>query len=322
MSNATVVMPNSTVSPIHPLLKLLEVALNPSPLQFVISLLVVIAIPILIHNYLASSSSVTTLPSILVVGPLGSGKTSLQTLVSWASTHLSVHKLTIPQLERGQTAPTHTSQSPLTVECSLPVNITAGSDKYRSANDAALKAHKKFFLIDTPGHGKLRHHALSNIVETKNLRGIIFVVDAANLSAAEEGVRQAAEYLHDVLFLLQKRLTNSKTSKGAKEMSVLIAANKMDLFTALPATVVKNTLEKEISKVRDSRSKGLLDSGAGADDVEAEENDEWLGEMGTTQFRFDQMAECNVSVEVVGGSATSKDGADAQKWWSWIAGRL
>lgn len=231
-------------------------------------------------------------------------------------------QLKTAQLERGQTALTHTSQTPLTVECSLPLHVTAGSDKYRSNNDAALKHNKKFFLIDTPGHGKLRHHALSNIAETKNLRGIIFVVDAANLSAGEEGVRQAAEYLHDTLLLLQKRLTSSKTSKGAKEMSVLVAANKMDLFTALPATVVKNALEKEISKVRESRSKGLLDSGAGADDVEVEEHDEWLGEMGSTQFRFDQMAECNVSVEVVGGSATSKDGANAQKWWSWIAGRL
>lgn len=149
------------------------------------------------------------------------------------------------------------------------------------------------------------------------------MVDAANLSAGEEGVRQAAEYLHDILLLLQKRITNSKTSKAPKEMHVLVAANKMDLFTALPATVVKSALEKEISKVRDSRSKGLLDSGAGAGDgLEAEESDEWLGETGSAQFKFDQMAESNVAVEVVGGSATSKDGVDAQKWWNWIAGRL
>lgn len=85
MSNPTVIISNTSVSPNHFLLKLLEVALNPSPLQFAISLLVVITIPILIHHYLASSSSITTLPSILVVGPLGSGKTSIQTLVSCAS---------------------------------------------------------------------------------------------------------------------------------------------------------------------------------------------------------------------------------------------
>lgn len=63
-----------------------EVLLNPSPLGFAIALLVVISVPIFIHNYLASSSSVTSLPSILVVGPLASGKTSLQTLVSSINT--------------------------------------------------------------------------------------------------------------------------------------------------------------------------------------------------------------------------------------------
>ena len=119
------------------------------------------------------------------------------------------------------------------------------------------------------------------------------MVDAANFSAGEEGVRQAAEYLHDVLLLLQKRLTSSKTSKGPKEMHVLVAANKMDLFTALPATIVKNTLEKEISKVRDSRSKGLLDSGAGRDD-EVDDNEEWLGETGSTQFKFGQIGRAHV----------------------------
>ena len=188
-------------------------------------------------------------------------------------------------------------------------------------NDPTHKTHKKFFLIDTPGHGKLRHHALSNIGETKNLRGIVFVVDAANLSAGDAGVRQAAEYLHDILLLLQKRITSAKTSKAPKEMHVLVAANKMDLFTALPATVVKSTLEKEISKVRDSRSKGLLDSGAGRED-EVDDSEEWLGETGSGPFKFDQMQECNVYVEVIGGSATGTGGVDAQKWWNWVAGRL
>lgn len=162
---------------------------------------------------------------------------------------------------------------------------------------------------------------MSSVADTKNLKGIVFVVDAADLSAGEEGVRQAAEYLHDTLLLLQKRLTGNKTSKAPKEMHVLVAANKMDLFTALPAAVVKSTLEKEISKVRTSRSKGLLDSGAGAGDLD-EENDEWLGETGSPQFKFDQMAESNVFVEVAGGSSATEHGGEAQKWWSWIAERL
>lgn len=205
----------------------------------------------------------------------------------------------------------------------MPVGTVAASAKYRSVNDPAQQAHKKFLLIDTPGHGKLRHHALSNIADTKNLRGIIFVVDAANLSAGDEGVRQAAEYLHDTLLLLQKRLTNNKSSKAPKEIHVLIAANKMDLFTALPAAIVKSTLEKEIGKVRSSKSKGLLDSGIGTGDAaDMEESDDWLGEIGSTQFKFEQLAEFNISVDVAGGSVVAEDHADTQKWWSWIGDRL
>jgi len=283
-----------------------ESLLSPSPLGFLVAIIIVLSIPIFLHTYLARGSSLTTLPSILLIGPIGSGKTSLQTL-----------------FERGRNALTHTSQAPLTVECSLPVGTVAASAKYRSVNDPSQQAHNKFLLIDTPGHGKLRHHALSNITDTTNLRGIIFVVDAANMSAGDEGVRQSAEYLHDTLLLLQKRLTNNKSSKAPKEMHVLIAANKMDLFTALPAAIVKTTLEKEIGKVRSSKSKGLLDSGIGTGDaVDMEESDDWLGETGNAQFKFEQLAEFNISVDVAGGSVVGEDRAEAQKWWSWIGDRL
>ena len=173
--------------------------------------------------------------------------------------------------------------------------------------------------MDTPGHGKLRQHALDTLTNPQSLRGIIFVVDAAALSGGDVGLRQAADYLHDVLLFLQKRMSNSKTAKALKEIPVLIAANKLDLFTALPAALVKNALEAEITKVRDSRSKGLLDSGISMDD---DEKDDWLGEMGGTAFKFAQMEEFNISIEVAGGNVLGGDGAEVQKWWSWIGDRL
>jgi len=183
--------------------------------------------------------------------------------------------------------------------------------------------HKKFLLIDTPGHGKLRHHALGNITSPQNLKGIIFLVDAASLSTGDEALRQTSEYLHDILLLLQKRMTSSKTSKATKEIPLLIAANKMDLFTALLTTQVKTTLEAEIGKVRSSRSKGLLDSGIGmGDTAEVEEKDDWVGEMGSSKFEFSQMAEFNISVEVIGGSVIAADGSEVERWWSWIEQRL
>lgn len=176
--------------------------------------------------------------------------------------------------------------------------------------------HKKFLLIDTPGHGKLRHQALDQITKPQNLKGVIFVVDAAMLSAGDDGLRQTADYLHDILLLLQKRMDGGKSPKALKQVPFLIAANKMDLFTALPATLVKSNLENEISKVRSSRSKGLLDSGIGMADSE---DDDWLGEMGSKEFRFSQMEEFDIAIDIIGGSVL---GSDSAEWFKWVVGKL
>lgn len=181
--------------------------------------------------------------------------------------------------------------------------------------------------MDTPGHGKLRHHAFNSVIKPQNLKGIIFVVDAADLSignsgAGNESLRQAAEYLHDLLLLLQKRATGSTTSKGPRELPVLIAANKLDLFTALPAPLVKTALESEITKIRSSRGKGLLDSGIGMNDLDIGEEKEWLGDGGEGKFDFSQMEEVNVSVTVAGGNVLGSDGPDVQQWWDWIGSNL
>jgi signal recognition particle receptor subunit beta len=177
-------------------------------------------------------------------------------------------------------------------------------------------------LIDTPGHGKLRQYALDNLTNPQNLKGLIFVVDAATLSENDEILRQTADYLHDVLLLLQKRMVGGKALKALKEIPVLIAANKMDLFTALPAALVKTSLESEITKIRVSRSRGLLDSGIGMDEGADSEKDDWLGEMGSNVFKFSQMEEFDVTVEVIGGNVTGNDGPGVDKWWNWVSERL
>ncbi len=210
---------------------------------------------------------------------------------------------------------------------SLPVSTKAASSKYRSVNDPSNQVHKKFLFADTPGHGKLRHHAFDSVIKPQNLKGIIFMVDAADISmdnsgAGNEALRQTAEYLHDVLLLLQKRSTSSKTSKAPKELPVLIAANKLDLFTALPAPLVKTALESEISNVRGSRTKGLLDSGIGMNDLDIGEEKEWLGDGGDGKFEFSQMDEVNVTVSVAGGNVLGGDGPDVKRWWDWIASNL
>lgn len=150
------------------------------------------------------------------------------------------------------------------------------------------------------------------------------MLDAAQL-ADEAGLTEAAEYLHDVLLSLQKRYTNATSSKGPKEIPVLIAANKMDLFTALPEHLVRNSLEKAITEIRNNRAKALRDGGAalsGGED-EVDEEKEWLGEGGEGAFSFEQMGESRTSVEVVGGNVVGgKAGPGLDGWWKWIAEQL
>lgn len=149
------------------------------------------------------------------------------------------------------------------------------------------------------------------------------MVDAADLSSdTSEGPRQTAEYLHDILLQLQKQMTESKSSKARKEMPVLIAANKLDLFTALPAPSVKSKLESEITMVRKSRSEGLLDSGIGAKDSDVGSEADWLGDTGNGDFKFSQLEEFNIQVKVLGGNVTGAEGSEVTQWWDWIGGVL
>jgi signal recognition particle receptor subunit beta len=142
-------------------------------------------------------------------------------------------------------------------------------------------------------------------------------VDAAAIGEPEV-LAPTAAYLYDVLLFLQKRATNAKAKVA---IPILIAANKMDLFTALPSTLVKSNLEAELTRIRASRSKGLLDSGVGSDDIGSEEQDSWLGEYGSSKFTFSQLQEFDIDVDVLPGNVTG-DGPGADKWWWWIAQRI
>ena len=167
----------------------------------------------------------------------------------------------------------------------------------------------------------MRHLAFQNVVKPQSLKGIIFVVDAATLSASageSNGLTEAAQYLHDVLLALQKRHTSAKSSRGPAEMPVLIAANKLDLFTALPAKLVRKNLELEITKLRNTKSKGLIDSGIGMADDKMDDQD-MLGGNGEGKIEFGLMEEYNIPIDVLGGSVLGTDGADTKDWWQWIS---
>ena len=137
---------------------------------------------------------------------------------------------------------------------------------------------------------------------------------------------ETAEYLHDVLLVLQKRHTQSKTSKGSQGIAVLVAANKQDVFTSLPTGLVRQKLEEEVARVRMTRSKGLLiDSGVGlTNDGEADDESNWLGQYGSKEFKFGHMEEYGVEVKVVGGNVKGEgeEKGRVDEWWAWIGDNL
>ncbi|KAI8938553.1 hypothetical protein NX059_004439 [Plenodomus lindquistii] len=288
----------------------LTAAFSPKLSTILATLLVALVLPVLLHGFLYRAAAAgQSQPAFLLLGPSGAGKTAFATLA-----------------ERNTTTATHTSTTPLTVSALLPSPYIPASSHYRSPGDPAFERSRRFLLLDTPGHGKLRHYATSSLGETKlkSIKAIIFIVDAAAL-AEEPGLVEAATYLHDVLLALQKRYTSAKTSKGPTEIPVLVAANKLDLFTALPPSLVKVQLEKAISEVRSTRAKALRDAAGvlnGGEEGEVDEDKEWLGEGGDGEFDFGMMGESGVVVEVLGGNVVGSEGGGVGGWWEWIAGHL
>ncbi|KAF2877617.1 signal recognition particle receptor beta subunit-domain-containing protein [Massariosphaeria phaeospora] len=284
----------------------LTAALAPTPSTIALTLFVALVLPILVHLFLYRQAAPTALPTFVLVGPSGGGKTALLTLA-----------------ERKTVAQTHTSTAPLAIEALLPSDVVPASSHYRAPGDPAYERARRFLLLDTPGHGKLRHFATTQLINPTNVRGIIFVVDAASV-AEEAGLNEAAEYLHDVLLALQKRYTGAPTSKGPKAIPVLIAANKLDLFTALPPHLVRIQLERAVSTVRKSRAKGLKDSGValGGEDDGLDQEREWLGEGGEGHFEFQHMEEVGTGVVVKGGNVIGGDGTDVKSWFEWIGAQL
>lgn len=348
----------SPSSALETIKSLIEASLQPTTPVFTIGILIVFLFPFILHFLITRNTSYSALPAVLLVGPSGAGKTALVTLFERGPFLASSSKES-PSSEEDEADPkpkvneplatTHTSQTPQMVELSISTTDTS-SASYRDDLDALGAPHKKFLLIDTPGHAKLRGAALSRLEDSKyslnpsatarstttdsnKLKAVIFLADAAGLSedsssgqGNDTSLSSSASYLYDVLLTLQKRATSPKGSKAPPSIPVLIAANKLDLFTALPAALVKSNLEAELGRIRATRSKGLLDSGVGVDDDLAggngvDEESEWLGEYGSEKFSFKQMLEFDIEVDVIGGNVTG-DGPGADKWWRWIAEKV
>ncbi|PCH07950.1 Signal recognition particle receptor, beta subunit [Penicillium occitanis (nom. inval.)] len=307
--------------------------LDGNPTAILLALLVTLSLPILLHLIFYRKAASPPLSTFVLLGPSGSGKTAFLSLVESASLLKS----------KTPSTTTHTSQTSTSTTVTLPPSVPVFSNRYRSVNDPSLPDAKrnavKYILRDTPGHGKLRSAQLTqlqaelsskNKKEASSIRGILFFVDAASLAEEAENLRDYAGYLYDILLVLQKViLTKGKSSaKAGAIIRILVAANKQDLFTALPPGSVKQKLESEIDRIRQTRQKGLLDASAGPEHDE-DEDDVLGGDGAGGAFTFQGLEDdIGVKVDVIGGFAkveNEKDDAGAtgiRKWEEWIGSCL
>jgi signal recognition particle receptor subunit beta len=222
---------------------------------------------------------------------------------------------------------THTSQIKYLYPLVLHPTIPLKSNRYRSDNDTSVVnlavTGTPYKLLDTPGHGKLRSTAAltPSTISDPNLYGVIFQVDASALDSAAY-LTDVATYLHDTLLALLKRRKSKTLKKDARtrNIPVLIAANKQDLFTALPAGSVREKIEAEIQRIRESKRRGVVGVDAREDDV-GDEDEEVLG--GSDQkFSFkalDDEEGADLRVEVIGGSVGGDEaGKGVKSWELWI----
>ncbi|CAJ1931432.1 unnamed protein product [Sphenostylis stenocarpa] len=98
---------------------------------------------------------------------------------------------------------------------------------------------KPVHIVDVPGHSRLRPKLDEYLPQAA---GIVFVVDALDFLP---NCRAASEYLYDLL---------TKGSVVRKKIPVLILCNKTDKVTAHTKEFIRRQMEKEIDKLRASRS--------------------------------------------------------------------
>ncbi|GBG70396.1 hypothetical protein CBR_g6524 [Chara braunii] len=118
-------------------------------------------------------------------------------------------------------------------------------------------------FVDLPGHPRLRAKVDEFLPQA---RGIVFVIDALDFQ-----LRPTAEFLYEML---------TKKIVVSSRMPILIACNKLDNVSAHSVEFIRRQLEKEIEKLRVTRT-SLSDGDASSTEVR-------LGKEGEV-FKFTQV---------------------------------
>uniref|UniRef100_A0A7C8YP45 Signal recognition particle receptor subunit beta n=1 Tax=Opuntia streptacantha TaxID=393608 RepID=A0A7C8YP45_OPUST len=145
---------------------------------------------------------------------------------------------------------------------------------------------KPVHLVDVPGHSRLRPKLDEYLPKAA---GLVFLVDALEFLP---NCRAAAEYLYDIL---------TKASVVKRKIPLLIVCNKCEKVTAHSKDFIRKQLEKEIEKLRASRT-GISDA-----DVTSEYT---LGVAGQP-FAFSQ---CQNKVTLAEASALTGDIAQVEEF--------
>ncbi|KAK4402778.1 hypothetical protein Sango_1018500 [Sesamum angolense] len=157
--------------------------------------------------------------TILLTGLSGSGKTVLFYQLRDGSSHQG----------------TVTSMEPNEGTSVLHSETSKGNALYFLEKGKIKPVH----IVDVPGHSRLRPKLDEFLSQAA---GIVFVVDAVEFLP---NVRAASEYLYDIL-------TKARVVK--KKIPLLILCNKVDKVTAHTKDFIRRQLEKEIDKLRASRT--------------------------------------------------------------------
>lgn len=214
---------------------------------------------------------------------------------------------------------TQTSTTSVTVRLP-PSSLTSSKPEKGDRDDNDLPIDQPFHMTDTPGHPKLRSLALAGIArpDKTSYIGVIYMLDSGDLSA-QGRITDTVAYLYEILVAAQQRYTRlSESSSGSLEpLPVLIACNKSELFTALPANKISALLQSELGKMKETKRKGLLNAGADAED---DENiDEILGDENSNNITWEGLREYGVDISIHSGSIKKED---IGQWKSWISSSL
>ncbi|CEQ39990.1 SPOSA6832_01581 [Sporobolomyces salmonicolor] len=225
-----------------------------SPLRLFLSL-VILLIFLLIAFFSPRSSSRTPLKkhtasrTVLLVGPLASGKTSL-----------------FSKLVYGHAPPTHTSME----ENEGLVKAKWGTGEPPTAVALSRPLH----LVDLPGHPRLRTRALAQFLPAAD--GLVFAIDGVT-GLSGKNVRDAGEHLHVLLSLL----SFLSSRRSAPLPPLLILLTKSDQLTSSTSTPTKpksasltldrakQSLARELERRRAASAAGGTSAGAKLEGLDA-----------------------------------------------------